>query len=337
MEPLKHQPGAYLSGILATWRRLYSEKSRQVNKAFLKKVLLLLVLFLALYWVESFMPGGYDWKKDFQYGRTPPEWTPWTTNIVQWAAPFGYGVIFSATVISLALRSRQHTQSPIPVVLAVLSLPTIWVVYYMGNLDGLGVLGLLLLPIGIPLVLMKPQVAGFAILAKKSSLIAGILWLLITTLIWGFWPLKILNMMMTPAWKGDYPQDISIFPWGVLLALLLVWPSRGDEDLLMAAGSLATPHLFPYHFILLMPALGRMRWQWMLITWVISWTPILANWLGDWAWHFGNLMSVFFWLGIYLNRKPSSMPTGDDPISYVVEKARLIVGRVYRTKKLAEQ
>lgn len=74
----------------------------------------------------------------------------------------------------------------------------------------------------------------------------------------------------------------------------------------MAAGSLATPHLFPYHFIILMPSLGRMRLPWMLLTWVISWTPLLANWVGPIGWHFGNLMSLAFWFGIYLNKpKPA--------------------------------
>ena len=71
----------------------------------------------------------------------------------------------------------------------------------------------------------------------------------------------------------------------------------------MAAGSLATPHLFPYHFILLTPSLGRMKRPWMIATWLIAWTPLLANWLGPTAWHFGNLMSIFFWCGIYFSGK----------------------------------
>jgi hypothetical protein len=70
----------------------------------------------------------------------------------------------------------------------------------------------------------------------------------------------------------------------------------------MAAGSLATPHLFPYHFIVLMPALARMNRRWMWATWLLTWSPLLANWLGPWAWHLGNLASLSFFAGIYLNR-----------------------------------
>ena len=187
-----------------------------------------------------------------------------------------------------------------------------WVIL-MGNLDGLVLLGLLLLPWGAPLALMKPQVAAFALLAKKNTIIAGIIWGVISLLIWGLWPLNFL-MVLNPSWKVEWVQDISIFPWGILLALPLLWLGRGDEDLLMAAGSLATPHLFPYHFILLMPSLARMKRPWLIATWLISWTPLLANWLGPLAWHFGNLMSIFFWCGIYFSRK---MP--------VLEQKRVLV------------
>ena len=44
-------------------------------------------------------------------------------------------------------------------------------VILMGNLDGLVLLGLTFLPWAVPLVTMKPQVAAFAMLAKKSSAI----------------------------------------------------------------------------------------------------------------------------------------------------------------------
>lgn len=99
---------------------------------------------------------------------------------------------------------------------------------------------------------------------------------------------------------------IILLLWGLIIALPLMWFSCGDEDLLMAAGSFATPHLFPYHFNVLMPALARMRIPKMLVTWLVSWTLLLSNRLGSWARHFGNLMSVCFWAGIYFNRQDSA-------------------------------
>lgn len=263
-------------------------------------------LFLVLWMIGSWLPEGYDWQHYFKINRIHPIWTPWTRYIVEFLSPLGYGPVFAMTVIGLGVRTFRYSRSPLAMALAFLSLPTLWVLF-MGNLDGLVLFGFLIMPAGIPMVLMKPQVAAFALLASKKWFVTAAVWGLLSLLVWGFWPVNMLGVM-TPEWKLEYVQDINIFPWGLLVGLPLLWFSRGDQDLLMAAGSLATPHLFPYHFILLTPSLARMRWYWMLITWAVSWTPFLANWLGNWAWHFGNLMSICFWLGIYLNKsQPNSL------------------------------
>lgn len=270
---------------------------------FLKKSVFFLGLFFLLYWLGSFIPEGFDWVMFFKKGLVSPIWTPWAKPIIDLLAPHGYGLVFALSLIGLSARAYRYKPSPFPIALAVISLPTLWVIF-LGNLDGLVLFGMLIMPVGIPLVLMKPQVAAFSVLARKDWFIAAVVWGLLSMAIWGFWPTRML-LVTTPQWKIDWAQDIAIFPWGLIPALPLLWFSRGDQDLLMAAGSLATPHLFPYHFILLMPALARMRWYWMIITWVVSWTPLLTNWLDPWAWHFGNLMSICFWFGIYLNKDHS--------------------------------
>ena len=157
------------------------------------------------------------------------------------------------------------------------------------------------MPVGIPLVLMKPQLAAFALLASRKWLIAGAVWLAISLVIWGFWLERFL-MVTSSEWKTEWVQDISLFPWGLLIGLPLLYFSRGDQDMLMAAGSLMTPHLFPYHYIILMPSIARMKPLWMIITFMVSWTPLLANWLGPSAWHFGNLIGICCWIGVYLNK-----------------------------------
>ena len=269
----------------------------QSNRAKLNSIISWSVLFIFLYMVGKFIPEGFDWTHYFSKGLIHPIWTPWTKAILRVVS---WRLVATIILFALIYRSYQFNRSPIPMALALFSLPTLWVLY-LSNLDGLVMLGLIIGPLGIPLTLMKPQLALFAALAKKTSLLAAIIWGLISLLIWGLWPLNFL-MALTPEWKVEWVQDISLFPWGLVIALPLLWFSKGDEDLLMAAGSLATPHLFPYHFIVLMPGLGRMKWPWMIVTWIISWTPLLANWLGDKAWHFGNLLSLCFWIGIYLNK-----------------------------------
>jgi len=265
------------------------------------KALPWIIIFCALYIIGLWIPEGYDWRLNLSAGNPPPWWVPWSRPILLVLNP---ALIFALTITSMAVRAHGRSRSIVPFVLAAVSLPTLWVLY-LGDVGGLTVLGLLILPWGVPLVLLKPQVAAFALLAKRKWLIVASCWLVISFLIWGLWPLRLL-IVQSAEWKATYPQDITLFPWGLILALPLLWLSRGDEDLLMAAGSLATPHLFPYHFIVLMPALSRMKLRWAVATWLVTWSPLLANWLGPAAWHLGNLASICFWLGIRFEAKRKS-------------------------------
>lgn len=288
------------------WRDKFQQistdlRDRKKILSHLKIIGVYITLFILLALIGSLIPEGFDWKTFFKLGKTSPIWTPWTIYILKPLIPFGFGPIFALTIIGIGVRAYRYNRSPLPLLLAIFSLPTLWLLF-IGNLDGLVLFGMLIMPVGIPLVLMKPQLAAFSLLARKDWFIAGAVWGLLSLLIWGLWPMNMLTVT-TSAWKAEWTQDIAIFPWGLIVGLPLLWFSRRDPDLLMAAGTFITPHLFAYHFILLMPALGRMRWYWMVITWLVSWTPLLANWLGDWAWHFGNLMSICFWLGIYLNKR----------------------------------
>ncbi len=266
----------------------------------LRSALPWLGIFCLFYLVGLIIPTGFDWNVSFSKGIVPPIWTPWIAVILK---VLNWPLLIALTLLAVVIRTRLYTRSPWPVALAILSLPTLWVLF-IGNLDGLVLLGLLLLPWGVPLVTMKPQIAAFALLAKKSSIMAGIIWGLLSLVIYGFWPKNFLQVL-TPAWRVEWVQDISLFPWGLLIAIPLLWLSRTDEDLLMIAGSFATPHLFPYHYILVMPALGRMSPIWMLSCWLLSWSPLIANWVGPIGWRMGNLFGLLLWLGIYISKKKS--------------------------------
>lgn len=255
-------------------------------------------LFFLLYLVGLLIPEGFDWTHHFSTGSLHTIWTPWTRYVVKIV---NWPLVVALTFFAIIVRSYRYNKSPIPMALAILSLPTIWVLF-MGNIDGLVLLGLICMPWGVPLASMKPQLAAFALLARKKSILAGILWGLITVLIWGLWPLN-FQLTLTQGWKAEWVQDISLFPWGAILALPLLWFSRGDEDLLMAAGSFITPHLFPYHFILLMPALARLKPAWMVAAWLVSWTPLIANWVGPIGWRMGNLLAAVMWAGIFFSTR----------------------------------
>lgn len=277
-------------------RALLSDRARRV--LWLKQGSVLVVLFFTLYILGYFLPIGWDWEHFFGIGVLPSFWMPWTQPLVGW---LNLPAVFALSVMGLGLRAYRYRPSPLAIILALISLPTLWV-FFLGNLDGLVLIGFLLLPFGVPLVLIKPQIAAFALLANRRWIVAGIVWGLLSLIIWGLWPLH-LNVFFQPSWRAEWQQDITLFPWGLLIALPLLWFSRGDEDMLMAAGSFGTPHLFPYHFIVLMPALARVSWPWMLLIWLTSWTPLLANWFGPGAWHFGNLIGLFFWIALYRSKR----------------------------------
>jgi hypothetical protein len=258
-------------------------------------------LCLFLYALGRLIPEGYDWNCCFKTLNLPPFFVPWTLPLLPLLNP---SLLFALTVFGVVVRMRRYHSSVWRIGLALISLPTLWVLF-LGNIDGLVLIGLWLLPIGVPLVLIKPQIASFALLANRRSILATIIWIAISFLIWGIWPLRFIGVG-GPQWYADWPQDIALFPWGIVIALPLLWLSRGDEDMLMAAGSFGTPHLFPYHFILLMPALARMGRGWAILSWLLAWTPLLANYFGPMAWHLGNLTSVSIWLGLYLARRSAT-------------------------------
>ncbi len=263
-----------------------------------KHILIWLSLFGIFYLIGMFIPEGYDWSVDFSKGNFPSFWTPWTPVISKY---LNWPLIFAITVFSVTYRTYRYNRSPIPIALAVLSLPTLWVLF-LSNLDGLVLAGLLLLPWGVPLALMKPQLAAFALLAKKNSIIASIVWLLISLIIWGFWPLR-FSTILAPEWRVVWANDITLFPWGAIIALPLLWFSRGDEDLLMAAGSFITPNLYPLSFY----SADASTWQDetdlddSLVDHFLDASPGQLYWT-DWM-HGGNVLAICVWLGIYFNRK----------------------------------
>lgn len=259
----------------------------------------LCIVFAILYVVGGAVPVGFDWKCCFSTGNLGSFFVPWMYPIVQLFNPQS---LFAITILALVVRMWRYRARAWRIALALISLPTLWLLF-LGNVDGLVMVGLLLLPVlGVPLVLVKPQVASFSLLANRRSIAATMVWVLISIVLWGPWPLNFLGVG-NAAWREAWPQDITLYPWGVLIALPLLWWSRGDEDMLMAAGSLMTPHLFPYHFYVLMPALGRMNAFWTLLSWGLSFSPLLANYWGPAAWHFGNLLSLTLWAGLYVQRR----------------------------------
>jgi hypothetical protein len=261
------------------------------------KIGLACLAFAVLYVMAGFIPPGFDWIIFFGRRTAPPFYVPW----VHWILPvLTWPLVVVLTLIALGWATWRRKGSPLTLSLVLSSLPVMWTLY-LGQLDGLALLGLCLAPVGAPLALLKPQLTAFAMLADRRRFAAAAIWGVVSLAIWGLWPLTLMGRM-SGDWKIAQPQDISLFPWSIPFVLPLLWLSRGDEDMLMAAGSLMAPLLIPYYFLVLMPALARLPRRLQVLCWVLSWMPLSANWLGPIGWHFGNLFSMVLWLGLWRHR-----------------------------------
>ena len=264
-----------------------------------------LIVFAFLYAIASFVPAGFDWTVFFGRRIAPAFEVPW----VHWLLPLlTWPLVVALTWVALGWATWQRKGSPLTLLLVFCSLPVMWTLF-LGQLEGLALLGLCLMPGGIALALLKPQLTVFAMFTNRRWFVAAAIWGVFSLLIWGLWPLNLIGRVGTE-WKSIQPQDISLFPWSIPFVLPLLWLSRGDEDMLMVAGSLVTPLLVPYHFLVVMPSLARLPKPLQLLCWALSWMPLSANWFGPIGWRFGNIFSIVLWLCLWQSRasRPSLLP-----------------------------
>jgi len=242
---------------------------------------------------------GFDWVNVFSHGSVPPFYPPWGAEVVKLLT---WPLLFGLTLAAVAVAALKRAVHPLSLMLALLTLP-LWWTLFLGQLEGLVTLGLLGLPWLVPLALIKPQVSIFAIGARRSFVLAAAIFLAISLVIWGPWPLRMLATNQYYA-EGRYVNDISLGWWGLLVALPLLWYSRGDLDMLMLAGVFATPHLLPYNLLPVVPAIARLRPRTAALLALFSWLPLAANWLGPGGWWLGWVFIGLAWLFLAIKRYP---------------------------------
>jgi hypothetical protein len=250
--------------------------------------------------IGFFIPANgfiaFDWVHVFAPGKIPPFYPPWSqyVNILGWPLFVGLSL---AGIAMATLKRSVHVLSAVAVFP---SLPVFWTIF-LGQLEGLVVVGMLALPWLTPLALIKPQISFFAFGAKRSWIAAFTIWIVISLLIWGFWPARLFAVNSYYA-EGRYVQDIAIGWIGIIVALPMFWFSRGDMDMLMIAGAFMTPHLIPYNMLPFAPAIARLKPLPAFAACILSWLPFSANWLGPWGWWLGWLFVLWLWIGLAVKR-----------------------------------
>ncbi len=270
-----------------------------------------LLLFLAAWLVASglstFIPAdgfyAFDWLIFFGAGNVPRFYPPWTGYLVQILT---WPTITGLTIATLFIASYLRASHSLSLACALLTWPALWTLF-LGQIDGVVLLGVTFLPWLATLALIKPQVAIFAFLARPAHLLALMVTLLGSFIIWGFWPQNILDIMTTIG-EAQYAQDIAIGWVGLPVALVLLWFSRGDEDMLMLAGMCATPYLIPYSMIVVSPAVARLPIHAAIMACLLSWTSLSSQWLGPMGWWLGWTFVAWLWVHLALMRYPHTRP-----------------------------
>lgn len=244
---------------------------------------------------------AFDWVHFWGIERIPPFYPPWTIYVVR---SLTYPILIGITLAAFLTATLQRSCHPISAIAAFFCLPLIWTIF-LGQLEGISTLGMLGLPILIPLVLIKPQISIFGLGARRSYILAFIIFMFLSLLFWGNWIENLLAIESFYA-EGRYAQNIGLGFWGLPFFLLTLWFSRGDMDMLMASGAFLSPHIIFYNFLPLTPAVSRLKPRAALVALVLSFMTLSSNWLGPIGWWLGWGFVPWLWLNLAAKRYPNS-------------------------------
>jgi hypothetical protein len=161
---------------------------------------------------------------------------------------------------------------------AIIAAPTTILLAY-GNIDTVAALGLLLPGSAATLLLLaKPQVAILALplIARRDGWRAFLPAAAVLALLLPQWLEWLARARAAPA----NPFSVSLFPWSLPVAALMMWFAWKRRNLHLAA--LATPFATPYLTLATLPIMAALlfrhwpRLGW--VTWVGAWAYVLLRW-----------------------------------------------------------
>ena len=215
---------------------------------------------------------GHDWIVGFAPEVLDDQYPPWITLLLRplTALPPRTGLaiinglsLSSAAVLCYRYGRLTFPETRVPAVFALLFAlvnPIPWILLWLGQIEAIVMLGLISLPVGVPLLFAKPNIGPWSAISSRRNLLWMLVFLAVTLVLWGFWP----DSIIAHTFIHRIPHPISI-GWGSIhpavgvLGLVLVLFTSRDPLRLMAAGSLVSPFVMPYHYYVLLPALGRVR------------------------------------------------------------------------------
>jgi hypothetical protein len=180
-----------------------------------------------------------------------------------------------------ALRQGDRRSSRLSAAaLALLTAPVLMLMWE-GHAAPVTLFGLLALPFGVPYALIQPHIAPWSLLARRRWTLFAIGFGLLTLAIWGLWPLQVIGLASSSI-AHPIAMGWSRLGWPVLLVgLLMLLNINADPLRLMAMGAFITPYANAVHFVLLLPAIGRVRGWRRLLLWLGAWLAVLPYGFGS--------------------------------------------------------
>lgn len=262
--------------------------------------------------------GGSDWVHHFKPRNMV--FIPWT-EILSFILPdLPFLTALTLTALAYCMWSRKATAWQMAA--AFCALPLFWCIW-LGQVDAVPMLGLALLPWGIPLALVKPQATLWFLWVwwrnrqdRWVIALGTLAFLGLSLVIWGWWPVERRELPLT--FFSSYNLSVWRIHWALGIIFVIGALFENDPERAMALGILASPYVQGNSFLILLPLLNRLKGWSLLTVWLISWLGVLALVLGDNA----RLLAMFFplslWLALFLierkQRKPVALPDRPLPL-----------------------
>jgi hypothetical protein len=294
-----------------------------------------------------FLGHDYYWLVESTHGL----YSPWTYVVL---TPFrffdsfvGSKILQGFTLSSVAVITYSYGRATfenrrgyaIAGVLFALLSPLPWMVLWAGQIDVLILVGVFTQPYGIPLLFAKPTFGIFSVVDNRRDLLVACGFLLVSLIIWGLWPLDTLRVAVSYSAGHLIAMGwLDTIPWVVIPGLVLLLLSNRDPLRLMATGAFLFPYVAPYHFIILLPALGRVKGFAQFFLWLLFFLPFISGGITTLP---VKLMTLLLPLGIWLLLAPSLRPREvladpDTILSRSLRTLRAIWGEVRRLSSAKE-
>lgn len=257
---------------------------------------------------------GSDWKSVYTTDLINFFYPPWTAIItlplsrLPWR--LGLAILNGLSVSTLAVTTVYFGKNGVyryfGAILAIVSLP-VFLLFWVGHIDALALLGLLAMPWGIPLLFSKGTFVIFAVFSNKNWFLYSVFFLFISMIIWPFW-LNNANVSLgfrsTEIGTSVGWHVYGFVPLIVGIAMFLL-SSRVSAFEMMSAGALIHPFLLPYHLVVLLPVLGMLNGKQQILLWIISWVSASAVGFGQEFYWLYYLFPITTWLMLRLDSKDS--------------------------------